>query len=160
MKKNEVINKLIEMNTYETKLVKASIKNGGGLLKVNPNQEFSKIMLRRSKNYIYETTISPENRVLFEVLSWFRISSETLNHDFSYVIFAIFDDNEDKIYPLIFKVSDIQKLLEREGVSGESINLYIQKKCKKNEFVLTRLGAELKNEIDVTNHYLNWGILQ
>ncbi|WP_394457238.1 hypothetical protein ACF0HZ_10940 (plasmid) [Leuconostoc suionicum] len=158
MKKNEVINKLIAMNTSETELIKASTKNGGGLLKVNSNQEFSKIMLRRSKNYLYEKTISSENRILFDVLSWFRISDETIN-EFSYILFAIFDDNEDKIYPLIFKVSDIKKLLEKERASGESINLYIQKKRNKDEFVLTRLGTELKNEIDVTSHYLNWNIL-
>ncbi|WP_273715566.1 hypothetical protein [Leuconostoc mesenteroides] len=159
MKKDEVLNKLIAMNTSETELIKASIKNGGGLLKVNSNQEFSKIMLRRSKNYLYEKTISSENRILFDVLSWFRFSDKTLN-EFSYIFFVIFDDHEDQIYPLIFKVSDIQKLLEKEGVSGESINLYIQKKRNKDEFVLTRLGTELKNELDVTSHYLNWDILK
>ena len=112
-----------------------------------------------SCNLPYEKTISSENRILFDVLSWFRISDETIN-EFSYILFAIFDDNEDKIYPLIFKVSDIKKLLEKERASGESINLYIQKKRNKDEFVLTRLGTELKNEIDVTSHYLNWNILQ
>lgn len=159
MKKNEVVNKLIAMNTSEAELIKASTKNGGGLLKVNSNQEFSKIMLRRSKNYLYEKNISSENRILFDVLSWFRISDETINK-FSYILFAIFDDTEDKIYPLVFKVSDIKKLLEKERASGESINLYIQKKRNRDEFVLTRLGTELKNEIDVTSHYLNWNILQ
>lgn len=102
---------------------------------------------------------SSENRILFDVLSWFRFSDKTLN-EFSYIFFVIFDDHEDQIYPLIFKVSDIQKLLEKEGVSGESINLYIQKKRNKDQFVLTRLGTELKNGLDVTSHYLNWDILK
>jgi len=159
MKKNDIINRLITMNTSDTELIKASAKNGGGLLKVTQDQEFSKIMLRRSKNYLYEKTISSENRILFDALSWFRISDVTIK-EFEYIIFAIFDKSKDEVYPLIFKVSDIQELLEQEGVFGESISIYIQKKRNKDEFVLTRLGTELKHEIDVTNHYLNWNILQ
>lgn len=159
MNKNDIINELISMNTSGMKLIKASTKNGGGLLKVNPDQDFSKIMLRRSKNYVYEDTISDENRILFDVMSWFRISEEILD-EFEYILFAIFDEKEDKIYPLLFKVSDFQKLLQKEGASGENINIYIQKKRNKEQCVVTRLGTELKNEIDVTNHYLNWEILK
>lgn len=163
MNKNQIITGLIEMNTGSANLIKATTKNGGGLLRVNEDNSFSKIMLRRSKNYRYDN-VPDEERILFELLSWFRFSDKTIK-EFEYVIFAIFDEKndengtEDKIYPLIFKVSEIQSYLEQEGVAGENISIYIRKKINKPEFVITRLGKELENEIDVTNHYENWGIL-
>jgi len=157
MTKNEVISALISIKPDNLNLIKASTKSGGGLLKVNNDNSFSKIMLRRSKNYLYED-ISDEARIRFDVLSWFRISEYVIK-EFEYILFVITDDNNQKVYPFIFKVTDFQKLLNQEGANGDNISIYIQKIRDKNEFLITRLGKELKNEIDVTTSYLNWNIL-
>jgi len=157
MNKTEVVSNLIANAPNNLTLVKASLKSGGGLLKVNEDNSFSKIMLRRSKSYL-EENVGTEQAILYDVLSWFRINKTVLKN-FEYILFALTDQQTNQLYPLIFSMTDIQQLINNCNALNDDINIYIQKKRGKEEFVITRFGVELNSEIDVTSHHNAWNIL-
>lgn len=154
MNKSDITDNIIEMKPADLILSKASAKFGGGFITTN-GESIRKIMLRRSRNYLYDEEKFSQNHLLYDSLSWYVIARDTLNC-FSYILFVNFDDVTGKLYPLVFTVEEFKALLKEFNVTQDSINIYIQKSKGINEFKLTRLGAKLGTPKDVSSNYLNW----
>lgn len=156
MKKSDVISKLIKIKPSNLTLAKASAAFGGGLLTPKENGHIGKIMLRRSKNYLDDYVSENGENLFYDSLSWYTVDLSSIAL-FDSFIFVNFDNERGYFFPLIFSKEDMLNLVAKFSVTQKKINIYIQKKKNKNEFILTRFGNELGDEsLEVTSNYLCW----
>lgn len=156
MKKSDVITKLIQIKPSNLTLAKASAAFGGGLLTPKKNGDIGKIMLRRSKNYLDDYVAKNGENLFYDSLSWYTVELPSIAL-FDSFIFVNFDTEREYFFPLIFSKEEMLKLIDDFSVTQKTINIYIQKKKDRNEFILSRFGNELgDNSIDVTSNYLCW----
>lgn len=156
-----IIKKEVLESAVDVEIIKASIKNGGGLLKVLPDQSIRKIMLRRSRNYSDPTleNINEEEILEYSYMTWFTIDSESINH-FDYLLFFTYDGEKKMNYSFVFTAEEFKTFLENKTFE-KVINIYIQQVRATGEWIITRLGKNIEDiPINVTAHLNNWKILE
>lgn len=153
--KDETIEGLKILAPVEIK--KASRKNGGGLLKIHEDNTYDRVKLLRSKNYkkYQANEFDEDDYVRYDLLSYFKVFTDF--DMFNSIMFVIMDS--EVLYPLIFKVEDFKRIMDRYGLTdAEDIRMYIQKIDSEDKFVLRRFGSLIseENEYDVSEFYNAW----
>lgn len=157
----DLIKKDVIESDADVEIIKASIKNGGGLLRVLPDQSFQKIMLRRSRNYSDPTidVVNEEDVLKYSFMTWFTVDADNIS-DFDYLLFFMHDEKKDIHYSFIFTIEEFKSLMKNKTF-GKRIDIYIQQIRATNECVITRLGQHIDNTpINVTKNLNNWRILE
>lgn len=147
---------IVNSPTKNLEVIKATIKNGGGLLKILPDQTFKKIMLRRSRNYAKPGLVKDEELLEYAYMTWFTIDVDSFNN-FDYIVFFTHDEETEEHYSLIFTSNNFKQLI---STNVSTVQIYIQKIKSSGDWVITRLGnTRLTPPIDVSENLNNWKIL-